>query len=144
PALGPSDPARVGPRSRSNFGRSDRRRLPNAEVQRPAERAPPGGKRQQGCVASVSGGNFAMGTSAMQLVHPPFVRDAPAGGRSGHPDGAGTAGAPGREGDDDLTNVLDRPRRGLISRLDRAPVAGSEDRGDVLRPGGGASVPTLA
>jgi hypothetical protein len=47
------------------------------------------GKRQQGCVASVSG------TSAKPLVQPPFVRDAPAGGRSGHPDGAGTAGATG-------------------------------------------------
>jgi hypothetical protein len=53
------------------------------------------GKRQQGCVASVSGINLAIGTSAKPLVQPPFVRDAPAGGRSGHPDGAGTAGATG-------------------------------------------------
>jgi hypothetical protein len=30
-----------------------------------------GGKRQQGCVASVSGVNFAMGTSATRLVHLP-------------------------------------------------------------------------
>jgi integrase len=40
------------------------------------------------------------------------------------------------------THVLDRLGRGLISPLDRTPVAGSEDRGDVLRPGGGANVPT--
>src|SRR5258708_2554640 len=49
----------------------DRRRLPNAEVQRRAERGPPGGKRQQGCIASVSGVNFAMGTSARRLVQGP-------------------------------------------------------------------------
>jgi hypothetical protein len=62
----------------------------------------PGRMRQQGCVASVSGINLPIGTSAKPLVQPPFVGDAPAGGRSGHPDGTGTAGAPGREDDDDL------------------------------------------
>ena len=40
------------------------------------------------------------------------------------------------------THVLDRLGRGPISPLDRTPVAGPEDRGDVLRPGGGANVPT--
>jgi integrase len=40
------------------------------------------------------------------------------------------------------THVLDRLGRGLITPLDRMPVAESEDRGDVLRPGGGANVPT--
>jgi hypothetical protein len=40
------------------------------------------------------------------------------------------------------THVLDRLGRGLISLLVRTPVAGSEGRRDVLRPGGGADVPT--
>ena len=71
-----------------------------------------------------------MGTSALRLVQPPFVRDAPAAVRSGHPDGAGTAGH--RDVTTTIyTHVLDRLGRGLISPRDRTPVAGSEDRGDV-------------
>ena len=40
------------------------------------------------------------------------------------------------------THALDRLGRGLISPRDRTPVAVSEDRADVLRPGGGVDVPT--
>ena len=101
------------------FGRSDRRRLPNAEVQRPAERGPPGGQRQQGCVASVSRVNTARGTSALRFVQPTYF----ASHLLAH--GADIRTVPELLGHRDVktttidTHVLDRLGRGPISPLDR-------------------------